>query len=305
MQPAAGQMLERSPSLRKEAAIMASESGFVGVGDIRLHYIRWRAERPSIMLLHGSTHCAGIWSPLAERLSAAGISSIALDLRGHGLSDKPERGYDWTRLRDDVLAVIDALELQDLLIAGHSRGGGIGLLAAAAAPDRVRGVCVYEPTQPEAGATATRIATLMDRALHRRSVFSSRDELLGHWRSRPAFRAWQEEYLQAYAQHGAGPGENGAIELRCPPAVEAQLYEELLFPGPWRGSRPVSLPVLAIYGELGGRIGKDKDPAAAARRLFPRLEISVMPGATHFGPMERPELFERALRVFAEQTLTA
>jgi non-heme chloroperoxidase len=52
------------------------------------------------------------------------ISSPGVDLRGHGLSDKPE-DYSWSAFRNDVAALLDKLDLRDVVIVAHSRGGGV------------------------------------------------------------------------------------------------------------------------------------------------------------------------------------
>ena len=48
-----------------------------------------------------------------------------MDTRGFGKSDRPWNGYDYNRLSDDLLAVINAMGLSDFTLGGHSTGGGI------------------------------------------------------------------------------------------------------------------------------------------------------------------------------------
>ncbi len=284
---------------------MIAHGDSVRIGAVAIHYLRWGEGSPSLLLLHGSSHCAGIWSPLAERLAADGYTVVAADLRGHGSSDKPEAGYGWQQMRDDIIGLIESLDLRDLILAGHSRGGGVSLLTAAAVPERVRGVFVYEPTMPLPSAphhapSGRRISQMAERALARRSVFPSRDGLLGHWLTRDAFRNWDERYLRAYVDFGTVDREDGTIELRCPPRVEALLYAALADPEPWSELSGPEVPVVAMFGANGGRVREGEDPAAGLRRMFPRCESTIMPGATHFGPMEYPELFYQALRGFMD-----
>src|SRR5262245_61490031 len=99
----------------------------VSINGIALHAWQWGTARPSLVLLHGSSHCGGVWSPLAERLAVEGWGVLAVDLRGHGCSAKPESGYGWASLRDDVAGLLTQLDLRDVLLAGHSRGGGVSL----------------------------------------------------------------------------------------------------------------------------------------------------------------------------------
>ncbi len=284
---------------------MKPEEEYATTNGITIHYLRWGTGTPSLLMLHGNSHCGGVWAPLAARLSAAGHTVIAADQRGHGGSDKPDSRYDWGTLRDDMLGLIDALDLRDIVLVGHSRGGAVSLLVGAAAPDHVRGVIVFEPSAPawqpmtEVPARfAARTFVLAGRALARRAVFASREQLLAHWRGRPAFREWQEAYLRAYVEYGTTARDDGTIELSCPPWVEARLYEALLDPSAWAGVYAPELPVLIVYGERSGRLSPDREAAASLRPLFPLLETAVFPGATHFGPMERPDRFEQALHAF-------
>src|SRR6266545_3579870 len=122
------------------------ESRFIDVDGTRLHYLHWQASGPPILIIHGNTHAGGVYAPLGARL-ASDFEVLAMDLRGHGLSDKPD-DYSWSAFRNDVMGLLDKLDLRDLVIVAHSRGGGVTLLSAAARPDRVRGVVAYEPTLP-------------------------------------------------------------------------------------------------------------------------------------------------------------
>lgn len=60
-------------------------------------------------------------------LPAMGYRCIGIDWRGYGNSDKPFSGYNFDRLADDIYAIIGALQLKDLTLAGHSTGGAISI----------------------------------------------------------------------------------------------------------------------------------------------------------------------------------
>lgn len=119
--------------------------GYVSVGAVRLHYLDWGgpmpdadAERPlPLLLLHGLASSAHIWDLVAPTL-ARDRRVVALDQRGHGLSDKPDDGYDFATMVADDLAAADALGLgQRFAVAGHSWGANVALELAARAPERV------------------------------------------------------------------------------------------------------------------------------------------------------------------------
>ncbi len=98
-----------------------AEVGHVRTKDgVRLHYLEAGAGKP-ILMIPG-------WSQTAEqfRHQLEGLSDryrvIALDLRGHGESDKPDFGYRISRLAGDLRDVIEALDLEEVNILGHSMG---------------------------------------------------------------------------------------------------------------------------------------------------------------------------------------
>ena len=280
---------------------MTYSSNFIDVKGTRLHYLHWQSGGPPVLFIHGNTHCGGVYAPLAEKL-APEFSVVALDLRGHGQSDKPGP-YSWAALRDDAAGLIDALGLDDLLIVCHSRGGGVGLLAAAARADSVRGVVAYEPNVPlqhwHVESAEERTAQLMERAKRRRDSFPSREEMYKHFKGRGAFKDWQDEYLRAYVEHGSLDAADGTVTFASPTSVEALFYGETFNLEEWNKIHDCAVPVLAIFGEDGGRVISGQDPVAALRTIFKTVDLKVLPHSTHSGPMEHPGEFEQMIRDFA------
>lgn len=281
-------------------------SVFVDAGGTRVHCLDWRSDQPPLMIVHGNTHAGGVYAPLAERL-APGFRVVTVDLRGHGLSDKSD-DYAWTAMRDDLVAVIDQLGLDDLIIAAHSRGGGVSILAAAARRERMRGLLVFEPTLPprfvdpslpvavERERAVQRVAKTADR----RFEFPSRDAAYEHYKGRGAFRNWRGAYLRAFVQHCLVDAASGqGCQLASPPEVEGQLVRSRLGLVPWTTIVPCDLPVLALFGEHSGRIVPDSDPLSGIKRIFPNTAMQVLPGCSHSAPMERPDLYEAAIVSFA------
>jgi len=103
------------------------------VEGLRLHGLRWDdlgGGRPAL-LLHGLASNARIWERVAPALAEAGLAPVALDLRGHGLSDKPEDGYELATFSADLRAAVRDLDLQAPILIGHSWGAGLALHLAA------------------------------------------------------------------------------------------------------------------------------------------------------------------------------
>ena len=77
-----------------------------------------------LVLIHGWPLSTRMWEYQMTELAGKGIRCIAYDRRGFGRSDHPPGGYDYDTLADDLKAVMDKLDLQDVTLAGFSMGGG-------------------------------------------------------------------------------------------------------------------------------------------------------------------------------------
>ena len=121
------------PSIEPAGFVVASDTGD------RLHFLDWAGEgRPGIVLVHGLSNTAFSWSSVARRL-ATERRVVAMDLRGHGLSDAPTGRYEPELLASDVIAVAEgsgALGTDGVVLAGHGFGGMVAAWAAAALDER-------------------------------------------------------------------------------------------------------------------------------------------------------------------------
>jgi pimeloyl-ACP methyl ester carboxylesterase len=117
---------------------------------VSLHFLQWNRDvqsTPPILLLHGLSSNAAFWGRLADQLP--GRRLIALDQRAHGASAAPATGYEPAALAADAAALVDALGLGRVVVAGHSWGATIALQLAADRPDLVAGLAVIDgPVRP-------------------------------------------------------------------------------------------------------------------------------------------------------------
>jgi pimeloyl-ACP methyl ester carboxylesterase len=101
-----------------------------------------RAAVPFV-LVHGLASNARTWDGVAAVLGAFGHPVVAVDLRGHGLSDRPDDGYDVHTIAGDVSRLVARLGLDRPVVAGQSWGGNVVLQLASDHPTLVRGIaCV-------------------------------------------------------------------------------------------------------------------------------------------------------------------
>ena len=98
--------------------------GMIGTRDgTRIHVKYWGTGRP-VVFSHGWPLNADAWEDQMNLVASQGFRAVAHDRRGHGRSDQPWNGNDMDTYADDLAAVIEALDLRDAVLVGHSTGGG-------------------------------------------------------------------------------------------------------------------------------------------------------------------------------------
>jgi 3-oxoadipate enol-lactonase len=120
---------------------------YIQAGQVRLAYRTWGpAQAPPLVLLHALGEDSSDWDPIATAL-ASSWRVYAPDLRGHGASDWPG-SYTIEQLTVDLAAFLDALDLAQVVLAGHSMGAPPAYLYAAWHPDRVTRLVLENPAPP-------------------------------------------------------------------------------------------------------------------------------------------------------------
>jgi haloalkane dehalogenase len=119
------------------------EPRYLKAGDVRLHYVdEGAAEAPVLLFAHGNPTWSYLWRRPVADLSARGHRCVAFDHMGFGRSDKPPylSAYSLRAHVDNALALIDGLDLHDVILVAHDWGGPIGLGAVLERRDRLRGL---------------------------------------------------------------------------------------------------------------------------------------------------------------------
>jgi pimeloyl-ACP methyl ester carboxylesterase len=91
---------------------------------VRLHIEDSGGSGHAVVLIHGWPLSNQAWEPQVSVLQAAGYRVVAYDRRGFGRSDKPQSGYSYDVLADDLQRVIEQCDLKDVTLVGFSMGGG-------------------------------------------------------------------------------------------------------------------------------------------------------------------------------------
>jgi pimeloyl-ACP methyl ester carboxylesterase len=125
-------------------------TGYVVVVDPgdRIHFLDWGGPGAGVLLAPGLSNTAWAWTPVARRLQEV-CHVVAMDLRGHGLSDAPTEGYDQATLADDVIAVAEGSGLlaesdDRVVLAGHGFGAIVAAWAALELRERCAGLILVD-----------------------------------------------------------------------------------------------------------------------------------------------------------------
>ena len=279
---------------------MTVREGVVNSDGAAIHYLDWGGDSPPLILIHATGFLAALWRPIAERL-ASRFRVVAVDQRGHGDSDPSPDGYSFEGFAGDLQRLIEALELEGALAVGHSSGGTTIVVHAAKHPGVLRRAVLIEPilprsewlARPPGGRAAGDMA---EAARKRRGVWPSREELFESYHARPPFESWREDVLRLYVEEGTREREDGQVELKCPPDIEAQFFDAVRDVTPWPMLPEMSCPALLLWGAESHllQFGMDQHVEEA----IPHARTVLVADTTHFLPQERPDEVARLIEEF-------
>ena len=268
---------------------MQPDSQEIAANEIRLRVLRWGSVgRRPLLLAHATGFCGLVWRQVAEAL-AESYTVYAFDRRGHGGSERPAGGYDIATLAADAGAVVEGLGLGEVYGVGHSAGATELLLAAAEGTGRFRRIVAVEPIVPPAAwrqGAGGGARAMAEQARRRRASFESREAALAHWAERPPFERWDPAVLRDYVKCGIEETAGGGARLRCPPEVEAAVYEGVTAVDSLAALGRVECPVLVVSGDETEQYHVTM--AEAAVKALLRVGKTSVTGASHFLPMEQP-----------------
>lgn len=252
---------------------------------IHLHVARWGAdhgERP-LVLLHGIWDSWRTFLPIAPTLGARRLV-YAVDLRGHGASDKPVAGYSFDSYADDIAALLPQLAADPVDLLGFSLGALVAArLAARGSPQVARLVLEDPPLPTERRArqwieSFQALLTLKHQPL---DEIVEEFELLYPARTPEAHRASAE----ALTNTADGP----FLMFIEPSGGQIELIDDL---------RRIELPVLIARADPATGGALPDESAALVRAAGPHVHLIDFPGAGHAIHAEQPAAFVAAVEGF-------
>jgi len=188
--------------------------GFVETNHVRLHYLDHAGAGPTLILLPGLTANAHVFGGLLGAGLNGRFRVLAVDLRGRGQSEAPDGPYDVPTHAADVIGLMDALDIGEVIVGGHSFGGLISYYLAANFPDRVtKCIAMDAPAEVHVG-ILEQIKPSLDRL---GMVFPSWDEYLAQVKAVPYFDGWWDPAIEAYYRNDLRSNPDGTVQAISEP----------------------------------------------------------------------------------------
>jgi pimeloyl-ACP methyl ester carboxylesterase len=240
------------------------DQGYVDHEAARIRYAAYGAG-PAVILLHGGLGHGGNWGYQVPAL--IGYRAVLIDSRGHGSSTRDSRPFSYDLMASDVLAVMDALHLEKVVLVGWSDGAATALVLATKAPSRVAGVFFFACNMDPSGVKPFEATPTLNRCFAR--------------------------HAKDYAQLSATPE-------RFNDLVEAVTLMQQTQPNySAQDLAKIGVPVAIAQSEHDEFIKPEH--AEHLARCIPNAELVVLIGVSHFAPLQRPQQFNAVMLAFVDK----
>jgi pimeloyl-ACP methyl ester carboxylesterase len=268
-------------------------SHFVEANGVRLHYLDYgtAGQRPMLCVHGGAAHAH--WFDYVAPGFTPDHRVLSLDQRGHGDSTwgDPE-AYSWKTFADDLNAFVEALDLKDFVLVGHSMGGMVSLVYAAAHPGRMARLVIIDTIQ----------LMPMDRVLRMNEFgrkpardYATQDELVARYRLEPAeSQMAAPDVIRRMAMHSGRQTPEGRWQHKADRAVYAN-FRQIAGVPLWE---KVKVPALVIRGERSKRFTPEQ--FAEVRARAPQVQLTEVPASDHHITLDNPQGCIKAIREFLE-----
>ena len=270
---------------------------------VKINLAKWEGSIGPILCVHGITANCRCWDVLAEVL-APDYLVLAMDLRGRGRSEKPDKGYSLENHLRDMNGLMDDFGIDRAVVMGHSLGAYIGLAFAAEYPERVDRLILVDGggdlSQEQIDQVFASIKPALDRLQH---VFPSIETYLETMRQAPFIQPWSPA-TEIYFRYEIESTDDG-VRTNIQPshiAEEAENIRQVKFAAFYP---QIQCPVLILRAPLGLLSENDillpEDVIDRMVREIPDARRFDVNGMNHYGIVFRPhEARNQAIKGFLE-----
>ena len=244
---------------------------FVETNGLRLHYLDYRGDGPTLLLAHGLTANAHFFDGLLAAGLSPALRVLAVDLRGRGDSDKPDSGYAIADHALDLLGMMDVLGFDQVVLGGHSFGGLVSYYLAANYPERFPKLVLLDAPAEVEESLLEQIRPALARL---ENTYPSWEEYLGAVKQMPYFENWWDPAIEGYYRSDVHDLHDGRVRSKIHPEhIEACVQEVLRYDFLELAKR-VRQPALLLRAP--GPFGPDGYPALLSEEKA-RRTIEALP----------------------------
>lgn len=200
---------------------------FLKANGIVLHYLEKNSKlKPTVILLHGLSANANSFESYIKLLNNCKI--ISVDLRGRGLSEKPDNGYSMQSHAKDIIELMNALKIDKAILGGHSFGGLLSVYLGVHYAERVSKIILIDVAakmHPEVRELVT--PSVMSRL---KKTWSTYDEYITNMKKAPFLQGQWLPEMESFYKADCIETENG-IASRSNFEHIQQAVEAVLNPG--------------------------------------------------------------------------
>ena len=276
---------------------------FAELRGLSFHYREYGKGEPPLVLLHGVASNSRIWLIVAPLL-ARRFRVFALDQRGHGESAKPDGGYDFPTVTDDIAAFVETLGLERPVIVGHSWGGNVALQYAATYPESAAGIVLVDGGYIE---LASRPGMTWERTEVEMAppdlTHLTPEQLIKEAKQWDLGRCWSEE-AEAFLLANFEVTEAGTIRPYLSRANHMQVIRALWEQRPSQLFSDVRCPTLFAAAEHEGDerthtwTKRKREAIDRASELLSDCQVRWFADTIHDVPLHRPNELEQAIEEF-------
>ena len=276
----------------------------IGLRDLSFHYREYGEKGRPIVLLHGVASNSRIWITTAPLLAET-FRVYALDQRGHGESAKPDGGYDFDSIVADLEAFIEALELEQPVVVGHSWGGNVALQYAATHQEQTAGLIMvdggYIEVSARPGMTWERAEKEMAPPELTHLTPTQLTEGAKRWR---LGEIWSDQ-VEAALMGNFEVTDDGTIRPRLSRANHMQVVRALWEQKPSELFADVHCPTLFAAAESKGTgqakawMQMKRQAIERAEGLLENCQVHWFRDTIHDIPLHRPEALAQTIEEFA------
>ena len=255
----------------------------VQAGEVRLNYLDYGTPgKPLMLCIHGGAANAHWFDFIAPGFTAD-YHVLSLDLRGHGDSqhvDPPS--YTYEDYAEDIHKAVDALDLRDFVLIGHSMGGAVSLMYAANYPGRVKALILVDST---VNLPKERIEALRSVGERPGRTYHSKDEIVSRYRLRPGDSTASPALVRYIGENSVREMDDGTWRYK----FDRNVYATREMSDGRPNWNRIKVPAMMVKGDRSPRITPEVFADLKAR--CPQAELAEVTNSDHHVTLDNPAMF--------------